>query len=72
MADFFAAESVECLSYLLGEPEALGQRLPRLVSLNRRLRERPALAAAFLARPARFTARPDEEAVIARLRALAR
>ncbi len=70
MADFFAAEAVEALLYLLGEPEALRQRLPRLVSLSRRIRERPSLSAAWLARPAHFTARPDEEAVIARLRAL--
>ena len=72
MADFFAAESVECLTYLLGGPESLSQRLPRLVSLSRRMRERPTLSAAFLARPAHFTARPDEEAAITRLRAFIR
>lgn len=72
MADFFAAEAVECLNYLLGEPEALGQKLPRLASLSRRIRERPTLSAAFSARPAQFTARPDEAAVIARLRTFAR
>lgn len=69
MADFFAAEAVEALLYLQGEPEALRQRLPRLVALSRRIRERPSLAAAFAARPAQFTVRPDEAAVIARLRA---
>lgn len=68
MADYFAAEAVECLIYLLGDKEGLGQRLPRLASLSRRIRERPSLSAAFLARPAQFTARPDEAAVIARLR----
>lgn len=71
MADFFAAEAVEALLYLLGESEALRQRLPRLVALGRRIRERPSLAAAFSARPAQFTVRPDEAAVIARLRAAA-
>mgnify|MGYP000081267201 FL=1 len=72
LADFFAAESVECLGYLLGDPESLGPTLPRLVSLSRRIRERPALAAAFQARPAQFTARGDEADALNRLRALIR
>lgn len=72
MADFFAAEAVEALLYLLGDPEMLRQRMPRLVALSRRIRERPSLSAAFSDRPASFAARPDEEAVIARLRAAAR
>lgn len=72
MADFFAAEAVECLIYLLGGPEAFGQRMPRLVALSRRLRARPTLSAAFAARPAQFTARPDEADVVTRLRALPR
>lgn len=72
MADFFAAESVEALRYLLGDPELLRQRMPRLVALSSRIRERPALLSAFANRPAQFTARPDEEAVILRLRAAAR
>ena len=69
MADFFAAESVEALLYLLGDPELLRQKLPRLFDLGRRVRERPALLAAFANRPPQFTARPDEAAAVARLRA---
>lgn len=72
MADYFAAEAVECCNYLLGDKEGLEKRLPRLTSLSQRIRERPSLSAAFLARSAQFTARPDEAAVIARLRSYCR
>lgn len=72
MADFFAAEAVEALRYLLGpaRDEGLDSRLPRLAVLARRVRARPAIARAWESRPEQFTARPDEAAVIERLRAL--
>jgi glutathione S-transferase len=70
MADFFAAEGFEALHHLLGpsRAEAMAARLPRLTSLVRRVRERPGVAR--VARPERFTARPDEPAVLERLRSL--
>lgn len=72
MADFYAAEAVEALRYLLGpaREERLRLRLPRLTELAQRVRVRPALARAWENRPEQFTARPDESAVIERLRAL--
>jgi glutathione S-transferase len=54
MADFYAAEAVEALRYLLGPAREEG----------------PALVRAWQSRPEQFTARPDEAAVIERLRGL--
>jgi glutathione S-transferase len=72
MADFFAAEAVEAQRYLLGpaREEALHRRLPRLTALAQRVRARPALASAWTSRPRQFTGRPDEIAIVERLRAL--
>jgi glutathione S-transferase len=70
MADFFAAEGLQALHHLLGasRAEAIGQRLPRLTSLSHRIDDRPAIMR--VQRPDRFTARPDEPAVLERLRSL--
>jgi hypothetical protein len=72
MADFFAGEAFELLRYLLGpgREQRLVTRLPRLAALAQRLRARPSLAEAWRTRPASHTARPDEEAVVARLHTL--
>jgi glutathione S-transferase len=70
MADFFAAEGLETMIHVLdpSRAEALASRLPRLATLAGRIRERPAIAR--LHRPDRFTGRPDEAAVLERMRAL--
>lgn len=72
MADFFAAESLDVLRSALGtgRDAALRARMPRLFELASRLAERPSLAATRANRPRAFTARPDEEAALARLRAI--
>ena len=72
MADFFAAEAVEALRYMLGpaREEKLRARLPHLFALAQRVKDRPAVARVWQSRPQQFTARPDEAAVIERLRAL--
>jgi len=69
-ADFFAAEAMEVLHYALGPARgtALAERLPRLTKLARRMRERPALANVYETRPKRITPRPDEDAIIERMR----
>lgn len=70
MPDFFLVEAVEALRHLLGpDQEArLHERLPYACGHDLRIRERPALERAWLARPAAFTARNDELAILARLR----
>jgi glutathione S-transferase len=70
MADFFAAEGLAVFRHLLGPSrvEAIGARLPRLTALARRVEDRPPIAR--LSRPASFTARPDEPAVLERVRSL--
>jgi glutathione S-transferase len=71
MADFFAAEAFETIRYALG-PEresVLARRFPRLCDLATRARARPTLAVSWQIRPDRFTARPEEPAVLAALRA---
>jgi glutathione S-transferase len=70
MADFFAAEGLAALRHLLGasRADAIGARLPRLTALARRVLERAAIAR--VSRPDHFTARPDEPAVLERLRSL--
>jgi glutathione S-transferase len=72
MADFFAAEAVEAQRYVLGpaREEKLHARLPHLVALAHRVKDRPAVARAWESRPQQFTAHPDEAAVVERLRAL--
>lgn len=72
MADFFAAEAVEAQRYILGptREEKLRARLPHLVALAQRVKDRPAVARVWESRPQQFTARPDEAAVVERLRAL--
>jgi glutathione S-transferase len=68
MADFFAAEAYEALSYLMGarHAAAIENRLPRLAALTRRVRTLPRVAK--VDRPDRFTARPDEPAILERVR----
>jgi glutathione S-transferase len=70
VADFFAGEAFELVTYLLDATRAsqLAETLPTLAALARRLRERPSLAGAWAARPPTYTARPDESAVVERLR----
>ena len=72
MADFFAAEALEAQRYVLGpaSEDVLHARLPRLTTLAQRVRARPAIASAWSNRPEQFTGRPDEAAVVERLRAL--
>jgi glutathione S-transferase len=72
VADFFAGESVEVTTYLLGPArrDALVARLPRLAALAARVRARPSLGGQWERRPDRFTARPEEDAVVERIRAL--
>jgi glutathione S-transferase len=70
MPDFVVAETFEALRYALGPDRdaRLAERLPRSASLAASVRNRPELTRAWENRPARFTARPDEDAVITRLR----
>ena len=70
VSDFFALESLTVFRYVLGTPRdpALAQRLPRLFDLTQRLLARPNVARANAARPACFTARPDEAPAVDRLR----
>jgi glutathione S-transferase len=72
LADFFVAEAVEALRYVLGptRDERFTARLPRLTSFAARVRTRPTLATAWQKRPDRFTGRPDEPAALDRLRAI--
>src|SRR4029079_6996164 len=72
LADFFAAEAFEAARYLLGPARErwLKARLPGIAGLADRMRQRPAIAEAWKKRPARFTGNPDEDAVIAKLRAI--
>jgi glutathione S-transferase len=72
MADFYADEAYATWCYMLGperEP-ALRERLPRLAALHDRVGARPRLAGIRRDRPARFTGRPDEDAIVERMRAL--
>jgi glutathione S-transferase len=70
VADFFSAEAFETVRHVLGprHDDALAKRLPRFTALARRVRERPSLASSWEKRAATFTARPDEPAIIERLR----
>jgi glutathione S-transferase len=70
MADFFAAEAVELLRELAGPAhlEEIAARAPRLTELAARVRERPAIAAAWARRPPGFTARADEAVALERIR----
>jgi glutathione S-transferase len=72
VADFFATEAFEVVRYVLGpaRDSLLGERFPRLDARARSMRSRPKLATAWRDRPQRFTARPDEDVVIAQLRAV--
>ena len=72
MADFFAAEAIEAQRYVLGpaREKALHTRLPRLTALAQRVQARPAIASVWESRPQQFSGRPDEIAIIERLRAL--
>ncbi len=71
VADFVAAEAVETLRYVIGSGRdpGLRARLPRLAAHADRIRARPAVAEAWASRPSTFTARPDEPAIVERLRA---
>lgn len=70
VADFFLGEAVEVTRYLLGPSRdgLLQQRIPRAFAHAERLRARSSLATAWGARPARFTANPEEPASVARIR----
>jgi glutathione S-transferase len=72
VADFFATEAFEVTRYVLGpaRDSVLIERFPRLGARARSMRSRPKLAAAWRDRPQRFTARGDEDVVIAQLRAV--
>jgi glutathione S-transferase len=72
-ADFFALEAIEGLRYVFGAKNEtqLTQAFPRLTNLSARALVRLNVATQRAARPARMTMRPDEQAVIARLRAAA-
>ena len=70
LSDFFARESVELCRYVLG-PERdplLARRMPRAYEHAQRVAALPSLAALEATRPTRFTMRPDEPAVLERLR----
>jgi glutathione S-transferase len=71
MADYFAAEGLRALRGALGSARdgALMALLPRLFDHSDRLRRSPQLAIAERTRPAAFTGRPDEAAVLAALAA---
>jgi len=62
VADFFAAEAFELMSYLVGPDRlpTLRAKLPKLTTLAARVRELPALAREWERRPPQFTARADE------------
>jgi glutathione S-transferase len=70
IADFFVVEALEAHRHLLGPARdgALRARVPRLFALAERVAARPAVAR--LGRPERFTGRPDEPALLERLRAV--
>jgi glutathione S-transferase len=70
MPDFVVAEAFEALRYVLGPDRdaRLAARFPRTASLAASVRNRPELTRAWETRPERFTARPDEDLVISRLR----
>jgi glutathione S-transferase len=70
VADFFLGEAVEVTRYLLGSSRDgfLQQRVPRAFAHAERLRALPSLTKEWEARPARFTANPEEPASIARVR----
>jgi glutathione S-transferase len=70
MLDFVVAEAYEALCYVLGaERDArLADRLPRAASLAACVRKCPELSRAWESRPRRFTARPDEDVIVSRLR----
>ena len=70
VADFFLGEAVEVMRYLLGPSRDgfLQQRIPRAFAQAERLRALSSLARAREARPAQFTASPEEPASVARVR----
>jgi glutathione S-transferase len=70
VADFFAREALTLVRRVLGgsREERIRARLPHLFELDAWLASQPALANARTSRPVAFTARPDEDAVIAALR----
>ncbi|MEO6602732.1 MAG: glutathione S-transferase C-terminal domain-containing protein [Polyangiaceae bacterium] len=68
--DFFVAEAIEALRYVLGPSHEawLEGTLPRSHDLAARLRARPGLVDCWRKRPTNFTARLGEDQVVARLR----
>ena len=70
LPDFVVAEPFEALRYVLGPDRdaRLAERLPRSASLAASLRNRAELTRAWESRQERFTARPDDDLVISRLR----
>lgn len=72
VADFFAREALTLVRRVLGDArdDRVRSRLPRLFAVDAWLASELALAGGPAKRPTAFTARPDEEAVIAALRAL--
>ncbi len=71
IADFFLFEAFDTLGMLLGSAlvPRLERELPRLARLARDILARPRVASVYAARPPRFTGRPDEPQVLARLHA---
>ncbi|HLK36122.1 MAG TPA: hypothetical protein VKU41_05175 [Polyangiaceae bacterium] len=72
VADFFAREALTIVRRVLGDAreDRLQARLPRLFELDAWLASELALVGGPARRPTAFTARPDEEAVMATLRAV--
>lgn len=72
VADFFTAEALHVLRYVLGpaRDEALRLRLGALFELSARVDSRPRLEALRAKRATQFTARPDEARVVSLLRAV--
>ena len=69
MADFYLEDAYCIMAHLLGPDahEGLARRLPRMAALAGRVQRREALREPDAARPAAFTARPNEAEVVARL-----
>jgi glutathione S-transferase len=69
VADFFLFEAFDAVRTLLGPPHSprLERELPRLARLTSDMLGRPRFASCHARRPPRFTGRPDELEVLARV-----
>ena len=68
LADFFVCEGIEALHFAFGARAAFEEQLPNLHALRACIVNRPRLDASK--RPIALTARPDEDAIVQRLRGL--